>query len=163
MHRADGKKLPFVNGVLKSTIQEDIDYLRQEAHVHENPYIREAEGGEIDLIESVLNPRQAMKEQVTKELEAEIEARVRAQVEAEFAQRQKLNVGQMAGIDGAKNKMVPPAAGEDVKLAPLPPGLVLGAVNSSQLMGGAASSDSANSENAAAAASARLASLKASK
>lgn len=110
LHRPDGKKLPFVRGLLKSKIQEDIDYLRNEIK-QENAYIEEVkdESG-IEAIEATLNPREALKNSVMKEVSAEIgnilaaerskmEAEIRAKLLAEMATGSS-DAGKIAGVDG---------------------------------------------------------------
>lgn len=97
MHRGDGKKLPFINGVLATNIAEDISYLRREINEHQNPYVREADSEEVQEIEMLLNPRDTMK----KAVRAEVEAELRSEIERSI--RERINAEMVAGsTDAAK-------------------------------------------------------------
>lgn len=123
MHRADGKKLAFIHGVLKTDIKEDIAYLREEVYKHKNPYIREATGSEIDLVEGVLNPRAAMRRSVEAELREKIRAEEREKIVAEMAAQAAVDSSNasaavLAGVD--KSAAPKPSEAAGVQVLPVP-------------------------------------------
>lgn len=132
MHRADGKKLPFINGVLSTSILEDIAYLRKEIELG-NQYVREADTEEVEEIEALLDPRAAAKKSVRAEVEAElraeIEAKVRAELTAELVAG-KTDAAKIAGVDMGQRNL--PNNTGDVVSVPLTP------VSSTDIAAGAA-------------------------
>jgi hypothetical protein len=121
MHRYDGKKLPFINGVLGTDIQQDIDYLRYECE-NGNQYIREANPEEVQDIENLLNPRAALLTSVKKEVEAELRETIEAEIRAKLAL--EMSVGntdgaRIAGIDGGGQVLKAADAPTMVRLNPV--------------------------------------------
>lgn len=146
LHRTDGKKLPFINGVLATDVLQDIQYLRHEVE-NGNPYIREASPDEVQTIEELLHPTRA------------VEARIRSQVERELREtieketRERLMVELVAGnTDAARiagTDLGPRVQGHDtgeVKVVPLSP------VSSTDIQDAAVGGRPSAAANAAAAA-----------
>lgn len=143
MHRRDGKRLPFINGVMKVTIVEDIEYLRSEIKAG-NQYIKEASSTEVDAIEQILDPRGTMERQ----LRAKIESEVRAKVMAEMAATGRhvtviTDESKIAGVDAGK---VTAPDNVEVQVVPLKP------VSSTDIASGAAGNTSSSALASAAAA-----------
>jgi hypothetical protein len=84
MHRADGKKLPFVNGFLATTILADQQYLDAEIDAGHG-YIRMATEDEILSDKMRRDPKGAMREQVRAEIEAELREELERKILAEIA------------------------------------------------------------------------------
>jgi hypothetical protein len=67
MHRTDGKKLPFVNGLLKTDIEQDILFLDKEIS-EGNIYIRHATEDEVAHAKLIEDPMGAVREAVKAEV-----------------------------------------------------------------------------------------------
>lgn len=70
MHRPDGKKLPFLQHILKTNIREDIAYLDNEISSG-NQYIRRATAEEVQRAQIMEDPLGAVRKAVVKELTIE--------------------------------------------------------------------------------------------
>lgn len=68
MHRTDGKRLPFIQGFLKTNIEEDILFLEKEIKGG-NIYVRRATADEIQHAKLVEDPMGAVRTAVKEELE----------------------------------------------------------------------------------------------
>lgn len=82
-HRKDGTRIGFTNGVLKTDVEATQKYLDQEIK-DRNPYVKRADGHEINEARMKINPRELIREQVKDELEAtlrqELEAKIRQEL-----------------------------------------------------------------------------------
>ncbi len=67
LHRPDGKRLPFMQGFLKATMQEDIDYLSNEIRTG-NPYIALALLEEVAQAKAIEDPVGAMRDALRPEI-----------------------------------------------------------------------------------------------
>lgn len=99
MFRTDGKKLPFVKGILKTNLVHDIDYVEKEIKAG-NVYVRAATVDEINDYKMIENPRQTMKDQLRPEIEKELEASLRQKIMDELAGK-TIDAGRIAGTEGA--------------------------------------------------------------
>lgn len=86
MHRKDGKKLAFLNGVCKTNLLHDVEYFEEEVHIHQNPFLRRATADEINAYEMQLNPKGFMREQVEREFSQSREQDMRRKLEREIRQ-----------------------------------------------------------------------------
>lgn len=104
-HRRDGKKLPFVNGFMRTNIKQDIEHMDLEI-AEGNQYFRIATKEEEQAYDMRVDPKGTMKrmvrEEITQEVRASVEAELRATLEAQI--RAEL-AGEKGGIvipDSAK-------------------------------------------------------------
>lgn len=67
MHRKDGKRLPFLNGLLKTNIKEDIEFLDAEIAAG-NIYIRKATTEEVDHAKLIEDPMGSVRAAVKAEV-----------------------------------------------------------------------------------------------
>lgn len=115
MHRQDGKRLPFMNGFFKATIQEDIDFIKNEIRTG-NPYITHATADEVQQARAQEDPlgviRETMRPDVEKEilgslsleaLEALIKSKKEAATKAETAVV-AAKVGAVTGLSASAQK-----------------------------------------------------------
>lgn len=105
MHRADGKRLAFVHGILKTDIKADIDYVEEQIAQGSN-YVRVATPEEVHQFNMKVDPKGTIKQEVEQELRGTLEAQIRAEMLEEFKQKGLLvdssNAGAalIAGADG---------------------------------------------------------------
>lgn len=104
MHRQDGKKLAFVNGVHTTSIAEDIRFFRNEID-NEHPLLTELSSEEADTYQRKISPADRLA--VEMELRAKLEQEIRAQLAAEGAANkppklEEVPVQQPGTEDGAK-------------------------------------------------------------
>lgn len=100
MHRPDGKKLPFLQHVLKTNIREDIAYLDREIAAGNN-YIRRATLQEVQAAQILEDPMGAVRDAVKKELSIEDLEALLAQRRAAVASGADRNndAAKIAGVD----------------------------------------------------------------
>lgn len=103
MHRKDGKKLGFVNGILATDDVHDQDYLETEIS-NGNSYLRHADEGEIDAHKMRINPMGTMRETIKAELEPELRATMEAEILARLQAEGRLvasstDAGKIAGTN----------------------------------------------------------------
>lgn len=111
MHRTDGKKIPFVNGICETNILYDQLYLEEQIK-DGSQYVREATEQEINAYKMHKDPHGTMKAQVTAEIKQELEQDLRVQLEAEI----KKQYGITSDTPSAVANPVPGEA-DNVKLA----------------------------------------------
>lgn len=101
-HRADGKKLPFINHFFKTSFKEDIEYLDKEVATG-NPYIRHATAEEVSQAKLHEDPLGTVKEAVKKELSIEeLEALLEARKKEVAAGKDpNADANKVAGVDKA--------------------------------------------------------------
>jgi lysyl-tRNA synthetase class I len=102
MHRQDGKKLPFIQHVLKTNIKEDIEYLNKEID-EGNQYIRRATPDEVQRAQIMEDPLGAVRTAIRKELTIEelevLLAERRAAVATGANSAVSNDAGKIAGVD----------------------------------------------------------------
>lgn len=100
LHRADGKKLPFVFGFLETAILHDQKYLDAEID-NGNPYVRAATKEEVTAAKMRMDPKGTIRAQVESELRADLEAQIRAELLSQMAAA-PVGSAEAAAIDGSK-------------------------------------------------------------
>lgn len=90
MHRKDGKKLAFVNGILATDDKFDQEYLDAEIEA-KNTYLAHADNKQVESYKMQMNPRETIADQVR----AELEPQLRNELEDKI--RQELLAGLRAG------------------------------------------------------------------
>ena len=101
MHRQDGKKLPFIQHVLKTNIKEDITYLMKEIE-EGNQYIRVASAEEIQRAQIMEDPMGAVRKAVVADLSLDdLEALIaqRRIAAASTAKVPLTDAARIAGVD----------------------------------------------------------------
>jgi hypothetical protein len=116
--RPDGKKLPFIHGLFRTDIQQDIDYLDGEIATG-NQYIQRALQADIDRAEMMADPQALLR----KKLEAELREKI--EIETEERLRRELL---------SQNVVLKPKEKSAAE--------ILGVVGTDKLAGGAADSNS---------------------
>lgn len=99
MHRKDGKKLPFVRGILETNLVYDIQYLEEEIKAG-NTYVRHASEEEIHQHQMIKNPRQTMKDELRPEIESELRDKLTKEIMDKLA-GDKIAGDRIGGVDGA--------------------------------------------------------------
>jgi hypothetical protein len=83
MHRADGKKLAFVFGVLKTDIEADIRYIEEQ--IKEGvPYLRAATSEEIHSFNMKIDPKGTLRAEVSQQVEADLRQKLEIQIREEL-------------------------------------------------------------------------------
>lgn len=129
MHREDGKKLAFVNGVHTTSVAEDIRYLRRQID-EQHPVLTEMSPEESETYERRISP--ADRAAVELEVRATLEAEIRAQLMAEIATNnpprleevpmEQTSEAKLAGTDAlSKLRAIKEAANAKVQNAPADP------------------------------------------
>lgn len=77
--RPDGKKLPFIKGLLKTNTVEDIKYLDEEI-ASGNPYVKRASAEEVSAAEALFDPLGALRKKIEKDVGAELYEQLRARL-----------------------------------------------------------------------------------
>lgn len=98
MHRADGKKIPFVRGYLMTDVTADIAYLDNEI-ASGNTFIRAGTPDDVLNCEAIYDPLTHIKSRVLKEMEPRLREELSDQIRREF-QQQIDDLKKLAGIDG---------------------------------------------------------------
>lgn len=98
MHRADGKKLGFVNGILATDDAHDQNYLENEI-LSGNSYLRHADATEIEDHNMRINPRGTMRDSIKAELEPELRTTLEVEILAKLQAEGRLVA---TPSDGAK-------------------------------------------------------------
>lgn len=114
LHRADGKKLPFIGHFLKTNIREDIAYLDEEVR-QQNPYVRRATEEEVAQAKMVEDPVGSIRARVREELSID-------ELEKLLEERRKavpqgaLDAAKIAAVDHKKSAVL--SAGNVTNHAP---------------------------------------------
>lgn len=98
MHRADGKKIPFVRGYLMTDVTADIAYLDNEI-ASGNTFIRAGTPDDVLNCEAIYDPLTHIKSRVLKEMEPRLREELTDQIRREF-QQQIDDLKKLAGVDG---------------------------------------------------------------
>lgn len=112
MHRADGKRLAFVHGILKTDIKADIDYMKEQIE-NGSQYVREATVNEVREYNIKMDPKGTMRKEVEEELRGTLEEEIRAQLMAELMASGQLNITPI----GQTQQAVDAANGDATRLA----------------------------------------------
>jgi hypothetical protein len=83
MHRADGKKIAFVNGICETDVLHDQQYLQNEIDSG-SQYIRVATAQEVETFKMQKDPKGTMKQIVAKEIEDELRIKIEAELRAKM-------------------------------------------------------------------------------
>lgn len=94
MFRHDGKKLPFVDGVLSTNLYHDQAYLDQEIE-EGNIYVREATDKEVEALAMKINPEGTMRTKITAEVERDTAQRLDLEIRTKLALQMNVPVEQI--------------------------------------------------------------------
>jgi hypothetical protein len=83
MHRKDGTRLAFVNGVLATSLKADQDYLDGEL-ANRHPVLRTARPDEVQVYEMKRDPKGTIAREIRPQLEAQIRAELEAKIRKEL-------------------------------------------------------------------------------
>jgi hypothetical protein len=83
MHRRDGTRLAFINGVLATSLKADQDYLDGEL-ANNHPVLRVARPDEIQVYEMKRDPKGTIAREIRPQLEAQIRAELEAKIRKEM-------------------------------------------------------------------------------
>lgn len=110
-HRADGKKLPFVFGFMRTKILQDIAHMEHEIN-EGNPYFRHATPEEIESYDMRTDPKGTLTRNIKADpaVRAEIEGGLRVKLEAEIRAEIAANSGgkssgAVAAVGSAEEKL----------------------------------------------------------
>lgn len=97
-HRADGKKLPFVYGFMRTNIKQDIAHMEHEID-ELNPYFRHATAQEIEAYDMRTDPRGTLTRNITAELTPQLRAEIELSVRAELEEKIRKEMAESAAAD----------------------------------------------------------------
>jgi hypothetical protein len=112
--RPDGKKLPFIKGLLKTNTVEDIKYLDEEI-ASGNPYVKRASPEEVSQAEALFDPLGALRKKIEKDVGAELYEQLRAKLSNSFG----ITVDK---IDEIMSSQAPLDAGTSTQMGAVPSG-----------------------------------------
>lgn len=104
IHRPDGKRLAFMNGVFKTDIAQDVMYLDSEI-AEGHPYIQRANAVEVKAYEMKTDPRASIEKDLRPRIELEMREKLEAEIRAQVMLSIELENGdprKVAGIDGPR-------------------------------------------------------------
>lgn len=115
-HRADGKKLPFVYGFMRTNIMQDIKHMEYEIS-ELNPYFRHATAQEIEAYDMRTDPRGTLTRNITAELTPQLRAEIELQVRAELEEKIRAEVAASAQAGSVlRSDTKPPQADDAAKI-----------------------------------------------
>lgn len=112
IHRPDGKRLAFMNGVFKTDIRQDVEYLDNEI-TEGHPYVKRATDVEVKTYEMKSDPRATIEKELRPKIELEIREKLEQEIRAQVMMSIELenaDASKLGGVDGPSNTR---AAGTD--------------------------------------------------